>query len=170
MAPLIMVTLTTVSSFFSTCGCFLRVERSFSRTISLLSLACGWPLRRMALCLANGGASSNLGLMDLQVQEKGDRTDPRSGPRRPAWVDRPRPIPARFGHPFAPVGHHVFMHFAPSTCTILTMSSFRPRWRFSLHEVRSFTLQSSGMFLCNTLVLDTFGSDFIKLINTNKTP
>jgi hypothetical protein len=148
MAMLIMVMLTMVSSFFSTCGCFLRVERSFSRTISLLfSLACGWPLGRMALCLANGGPSSNLGLKDLRVQEKGDRTDPCSGPGWPAWADRPRPIPARFGPPFAPVGPHVFMHFAPSTCTILTMSSSHPRWRFSLHEVRSFTLQSSGVFL-----------------------
>jgi hypothetical protein len=124
----------------------------------------------MALCLANGGASSNLGLKDLQVQEKGGRTDPRSGLGQPAWADRPRPIPARFGHPFAPVGPHVFMHFAPSTCTILMMSSSRPRWRFSLHEVRSFTLQSSGMFLCNTSVLATFGSDFITLINMNETP
>jgi hypothetical protein len=128
-------------SSFSTCGCFLRVERSFSRTISLLlSLACGWPLERMALCLANGGTSSNLGLRDLRVQEKGGRTNPQSGPGRPAWVDQPRPISARFGRPFALVGPHVLMHFAPSTCTILTMSSSRPRWRFSLHEVRSFTL------------------------------
>jgi hypothetical protein len=124
----------------------------------------------MALCFANGGTSTNLGLKDLRVQEKGDQTDPRSGPGRPAWADWPRPIPARFGRPFAPVGPHVFMHFAPSTCTILTMSSLRPRWRFSLHEVRSFTLQTSGMFLCNTSVLATIGSDFIKLINTNKTP
>jgi hypothetical protein len=146
-------------------------RRSSSWTISLLfSLACGWPLERMALCLANGGTSGNLGLKDLQVQEKEGRTDPWSGPGRPAWANRPRPISARFGHPFAPVGPHVFMHFAPSTCTILTMSSSRPRWRFSLHEVRSFTLQSSGMFLCNTSVLATFGSDFIKLLNTNKTP
>jgi hypothetical protein len=38
-----------------------------------------------------------------------------------------------------------------------------------MHEVRSFTLQSSGMFLCNTSVLATIGSDFIKLMNTNKT-
>jgi hypothetical protein len=112
------------------------------------------PLGRMALCLANGGASSNLGLKDLRVQEKGERTDPRSGPGQPAWADQPRPIPAQFGRPFAPVGPHVFMHFAPSTCTILTMSPSRPRW----------------MFLCNTSVLATFGSDFIKLINTNKTP
>jgi hypothetical protein len=33
---------------------------------------------------ANGDASSNLGLNDLRVQEKGGRTDPRSGPGRPA--------------------------------------------------------------------------------------
>jgi hypothetical protein len=171
MSLLIMVMLLTVSSFFSTCGCFLRVERSFSRTISLLfSLARGWPLGRMALCFANGDASTNLGLKDLWVQGKGDRTDPWSGPGQPAWADRSRPIPTRFGHPFSPVGPHVFMHFAASICTILTMSSLRTRWRFSLHEVRSFTLQSSGMFLCNTLVLATIGSDFIKIINTNNTP
>jgi hypothetical protein len=125
---------------------------------------------RMALRTANGGASTNLGLKILRVQEKGGRTDPGSGPGRPAWADRPRPIPARFGRPFAPVGPHVIMHFAPSTFTILTMSSSRPRWRFSLHEVRSFTLQSSGMFLYNTLVLATIGSDFMKLMNMNKTP
>jgi hypothetical protein len=89
MALLIMVTIPTVSSFFSTCGGFLRVERSFSRTISLLfSLDCGWPLGQMALYFANGGGSSNLGLKDLRVQEKGDRTDPRSR----AW-------PANLGRP-----------------------------------------------------------------------
>jgi hypothetical protein len=125
---------------------------------------------RIALCHVYGGASTNLGLKDLQVQEKEGRTDPRSGPGRPAWADWPRPIPARFGRPFALVGPHIFMHFASSTCTILTMSSLRPRWRFSLHEALSFTLQSSRMFLCNTSVLATIGSDFIKLINTNKTP
>jgi hypothetical protein len=61
--------------------------------------------------------------------------------------DRPRPISTRFGRPFTPVGPQVIMHFAPSTCMILTMSSSRPRWRFSAHEVRSFTLQSPGVFL-----------------------
>jgi hypothetical protein len=124
----------------------------------------------MAFCLAYGSASMNLGLKDLRVQQKEGRTDPRSGSGWPAWADRSRPIPARFGGPFTPVGPHVLMHFAPSICTILMMSSSRPRWRFSLHEDRSFTLQSSGMFLCNTLVLSTIGRDFIKLINTNKTP
>jgi hypothetical protein len=46
MALLIMVTLLTVSSFFSTCGCFLRVGRSSSEDLPplSLSLACGWPL------------------------------------------------------------------------------------------------------------------------------
>jgi hypothetical protein len=77
-----------------------------------------------------------------RVQEKGGRTDPQSGPGRPAWADWPGTIPARFGRPISPVGPHVFMHFAPSTCTILMMSSSRPRWRFSLHEVQSFTLRS----------------------------
>jgi hypothetical protein len=101
---------------------------------------------------------------------KGGPNRPQGGPGRPAWADRPRPILARFGRPFAPVGPYVFMHFAPSICTILTMSSSRPRWRFSLHEVRSFTLQSSGKFLCNTSVLATVGSDFIKLSGMNKTP
>jgi hypothetical protein len=107
---------------------------------------------------------------DPSVQGKGGRTDPGTGPGWPAWADRPRPISSWLGRPFAPVGPHVIMHFAPSICIILTMLSSRPRWRFSVHEVWSFTLQSSGMFLCNTSVLATIGSDFIKLMNTNKTP
>jgi hypothetical protein len=119
---------------------------------------------------ANGGASRVLGLKILWVQGKGGRTDARSRLGRPAWADRPRPISARFGRPFAPVGPQVIMHFAPSTCMIFTMSSSRPRWRFSVHEVQSFTLQSTRVFLCSTLVLATIGSDFIKLMNMNKTP
>jgi hypothetical protein len=144
MASLIMVTLPMLSSFFSTCGCFLRVERSFSRTISLLlslSLACGWSLG------ANGSLSCEWRrLHELRVE--GSLGARKGGPNRPpkwarpAWADWPRPNSARFGRPFTPVGPHAFMHFAPSICTILTMSSSRPRWRSSLHEVRSFTLQS----------------------------
>jgi hypothetical protein len=42
IAPLIMVSLPTVSSFFSTCGCFLRGGRSPSGDLLPLSLACGW--------------------------------------------------------------------------------------------------------------------------------
>jgi hypothetical protein len=125
---------------------------------------------------ANGSLSSEWRcLQQLRVEgssgaRKGRPNRPPEWARPAGLADRPKPIPARFGRPFAPVGPHAFMHFAPSTCTILTMSSSRPSWRFSLHEVRSFTLQSSGMFLCNTSVLATFESDFIKLLNTNKTP
>jgi hypothetical protein len=133
MAPLIMVTLPTVSSFFSTCGCFLRDGWSFFEDLPPLSLACGWPIgvNGSLSLLPMAAPSRTLGKV-LRVHEKGGWTDPRSG-----QVGQPRPIPARFGRPFAPVGPHVFMHFAPSICTILTMSSSLPRWRFSLHEVRS---------------------------------
>jgi hypothetical protein len=168
-----MVILRTVSSFFSTCGCFLRDGRSPSGDLPSLSLACGWPPGAndsLSLSLSNDGASRALGLNILRVQGKGGRTDVRSGPGRPAWADRPRPIPARHGHPFAPMGPQVIMHFAPSTCMILTMSSSRPRWRLFVHEVRSFTLQSPGVFLRSTSVLATIGSDFIKIMNTNNTP
>jgi hypothetical protein len=135
----------------------------------LLSLACGWPLGVNGSPSANGGASRTLGLKILWVQGKGGRTDPRSGPGRPAWADRPRPIPAQFGRPFAPMGPQVIMHFAPSIGMFWMMSSSHPRWRFSVHEVWSFTLQSLGVFLHSTLVLATIGSDFIKLMNMNKT-
>jgi hypothetical protein len=46
----------------------------------------------------------------------------------------------------------------------------RPRWRFSVHEVQSFMLQYLGVFLHNTSVLSTIGSDFFRLMNMNKTP
>jgi hypothetical protein len=110
-----------------------------------------------------------LGLKILRVQGKGGRTDLQSGTGRPAWSDWPRPISACFGRPFTPVDPQVIMHFAPSTCRILMMSSSRPRWRFSVVEVWSFTLQSPGVFLRSTSVLATIGSDFINLMNMNKT-
>jgi hypothetical protein len=112
--------------------------------ISLLSLACGWPPGANGSPLCEWWHLQGFRLKILRVQGKGDRTDVGSGPGRPAWADRPRPILARLGRPFAPVGPQVIMHFAPFTCTILTMSSSRPRWRFFVHEVRSFTLQSQG--------------------------
>jgi hypothetical protein len=124
-----MVSLPTVSSFFSTRGCFLRGGRSPSG--DLLPLSSLW---MASWCewlspLSNGATSRVLGLKILRVQGNGGRTS------------------ARLGRPFVPVGPQVIMHFAPSTCMILTMSSSRPRWRFSSHEVRSFTLQSPGVFL-----------------------
>jgi hypothetical protein len=137
-----MVSLPTVSSFFSTRGCFLRGGRSPSGDLPPLSLACGWPPGANGSLPVDGGASRVLGLKILRVQRKGGEPATEVG-----WAGRPGPTSARFGRPFAPVGPHVIMYFAPTTCMILTMSSSRPRWRFSSHEVRSFTLQSPGVFL-----------------------
>jgi hypothetical protein len=132
------------------------------------SLACGWPpgewlspcewWRLHVFRVASSSRTRN-----------GGPNRHRNGPGRPAWADRPRPILARFDRPFALMGPLDILHFAPSNRIILTMSSSRQRWRVFLHEVWSFTLESSGMFLCNTLVLATFGSDFIMLSNTNET-
>jgi hypothetical protein len=101
--------------------------------------------------LSNGGTQAFRVQDPLGARKTGPNRPPEwagsAGLGRPAWADRPGPTSARFGCPFAPVGPHVIMHFDPSTCMILTMSSSRPRWRFSAHEVRSFMLQSPGVFL-----------------------
>jgi hypothetical protein len=90
-----------------------RWTTSLRRSPSSLSLSCGWPPGANSSLLSNGGASRVLGLKILRVQGKGGRTDHRSGLGRPAWADRPRPISAQFGRPFAFVGPQVIMHFAP---------------------------------------------------------
>jgi hypothetical protein len=164
-----MVTLLMVSSFFSTCGCFILGGRSPSGDLPLLSNLwmaswCEW------ISPSEWRRLQGFRFEDPSGVRKRGRTNAGSGLGRPAWADQPRPISARFGRPFAPVGPQVIMHFAPSTCMILTMSSSRPIWRFSVDEVRSFTLQSPRVFLRSTSVLATIGSDFIKLMNTNKTP
>jgi hypothetical protein len=141
-----MVTLPTVSSFFYTCGCFLRDGPSSSRDLPPLSLACGWPLS------ANGSLCEWRRLQDIRVE------DP-SGARKGGRND-----------PLRSCGYLGDYALCPFHCMIFTMSSSRPRWRFSVHEVRSFTLQSPGVFLRSTSVVATIGSDFIKLMNTNKTP
>jgi hypothetical protein len=170
MAPLIVVTLPMVSSLFSTCGCFLRDGRSSSEDLPPLSLACGWPLSAHGSPLCEWRRLQGFRVEDPSGARKGGINRPGDW-ARPASLGRPAQAhPGLARSHFAPVGPHVIMHFAPSICIILTMSSLRPRWRFSMHEVRSFTIQSSGMFLCNTLVLATIGSDFIKLMITNKTP
>jgi hypothetical protein len=166
-----MVTLPTVSSFFSTCGCFLRDGRTpLRRSPSSLSLACVWPPG------ANGSPLCEWWhLQDIRVEDPSGAR--KGGPnRRREWARTAglgRLAQAHLGpvrSPLCSLGPHAFMHFAPSTCMILTMSSSRPRWRSSVHEVWSFTLQSSGVFIRNTSVLATIRSDFIKLMNTNKTP
>jgi hypothetical protein len=170
MALLIMVTLPTVSSLFSICWCFLRVGRSSSGDLPPLSLACGWPLGGNDSLSCEWRRFHELRVEDLSGARKG-------GPNRcwkwarPAGLGRSAQAhPGPIRSPIQSRGSSCIMHFAPSTCTMLTMLYSHPRWRFSVHEVWSFTLQSSGMFLCNTSVLATIGSDFIKLMNTNKTP
>jgi hypothetical protein len=88
IAPLIMVTLPTVSSLFSTCGCFLRDERSSSEDLPPLSLACRWPLG------ANGSLSCEWWrLHKLRVEDPSGAR--KGGPNRPpewarpAGLDRP---------------------------------------------------------------------------------
>jgi hypothetical protein len=164
IAPLIMVTLPIVSSFFSTCGCFLRDGRSSSGDLPPLSLACGWPPG------ANGSPSSEWQhLQGFRVENPsgarkgGGRIDHRSGSGWPAWANWPMPISTQFGHP--PLRSR-----GSSGNYALCPFHSRPRCRFFVHEVRSFTLQSPRVFLGSTLVLATIGSDLIKLINTNKTP
>jgi hypothetical protein len=127
MTPLIMVTLPTVSSFFSTCGCFLRDGRSSSGDLPPLSLACGWPLGANGSLFREWRRLQDFRVEDSSGAKKGGLNRVGSGPSRPAWADRPRPIPARLGRPFALVGPQVIMHFAPSICMILAMSSSRPR-------------------------------------------
>jgi hypothetical protein len=165
-----MVTLPTVSSFFSTCGCFPRGGRSPSGDLSPLSLACGWPPGANGSLLCEWRRLEGFRVEDPLGPRKGvpNRPPERAGPTGLGWLAQ-----AHFGpvlSPLRPVGPQVIMHFSPSTCMILTMSSSHQRWRFSMHEVQSFTLQSPGVFLRNTSVLATIGSDFIKLMNTNKTP
>ena len=64
------------STSSTTCGCLLRVERSFSQMISLrFSLSSLWTASRANGSLpANGGASLYLGLKHLHAQEMGGRT------------------------------------------------------------------------------------------------
>jgi hypothetical protein len=94
IAPLIMVTLLLVSSFFSTCGCFLRGGRSPSRDLPPLSLACGWPSG------ANG--SPPIEWRRLQGFRVEDPSGARKGGpnRRQNWAGPAglgRPVQAQFG-------------------------------------------------------------------------
>jgi hypothetical protein len=103
MAPLIMVTLLTLSSFFFTCGCFLRVERSFSEDFPPLSLACGWSLG------VNGSLSCEWErLHELRVE--GPSGARKGGPNRPLEWARPtglgQPTQAHPGPVRSPLRSH----------------------------------------------------------------
>jgi hypothetical protein len=94
IAPLIMVTLPAVSSFFSTCGCFLRDGRSPSGDLPPLSLAWGWPPG------ANGSLPCEWRcLQDFRVENPSGAR--KRGPNGPSESARPaglgRPALAHFG-------------------------------------------------------------------------
>jgi hypothetical protein len=91
MALLIMVTLPTVSSFFSTCGCFLRDGWSSSGDLPLLSLACGWPLGANGSLFREWQRLQGLRVEDPSGARKG-------GPNRPwKWARPTGPGPSRPG-------------------------------------------------------------------------
>jgi hypothetical protein len=89
MAPLMMVMLLTVSSFFSTCGCFLQLsDPSPKRSPSSLSLACGCSLS------VNGSLSCKwrrLHELRVEVSSSARIGRPNQPPKwaRPAGLDRP---------------------------------------------------------------------------------
>jgi hypothetical protein len=94
ITPLILVTLPTVSSFFSTCGCFLRGGRSPSGDLSPLSLSCGWPPG------ANGSLPCEWWrLQGFRVEDPSGAR--KGGPNRPPEWAKPaglgRPAHAHFG-------------------------------------------------------------------------
>jgi hypothetical protein len=162
MAPLIMVSLPTVSSFFSTRGCFLRGGWSPSGDPPPLSSL--W----MAFWCEWLSPPSNGGAQAFRVQDPSGAR--KTGPNRPPeWAGsagRPGPTSAQFGRS---VGPYAFMYFVPSTCMILTMLSSRPmKVLFAWSSI--FYASILGGVPRSTSVLATFGSDFIKLMNTNKTP
>jgi hypothetical protein len=110
-----MVTHPTMSSFFSTCGCFLRDGRSFSGDLPplSLSLAYGWPLGANGSLHCEWRRLQGLRVEDPSGARKGGTNRPPEW-ARPAGLGRPaQALPARFGRPFAPVGPQVIMHFAP---------------------------------------------------------
>jgi hypothetical protein len=94
IALLIMVALRTVSSFFSTCGCFLRGGRSTSGYLPPLSLACGCPPGTNGTLLCEWPRLQGFRVEDLSGARKG-------GPNRPSEWARPaslgRPAQAHFG-------------------------------------------------------------------------
>jgi hypothetical protein len=170
MAPLIMVSLPTVSSFFSTRGCFLRGGWSPSRDPPPLSLAYGWPPG------ANGSPPLlNGGTQAFRVEDPSGAR--KVGPNRPPELAGP-----------AGLGRPAWAHLGPVQSPLCSCGS---SWDYALcplhlHDFDDVILASKmevlftwslvfyasipGGIPRSTSVLATIGSDFIKLMNTNKTP
>jgi hypothetical protein len=164
IAPLIMVTLPTVSSFFFTSGCFLRDGWSSSGDLLPLSLACGWPpgANGSPLCewrhlqdfrVENPSGARKGGEPTLGMGQDGRPGPTGPGPLRPGSV--------------APSLPWVLMHL----CTLPPPLALFWRWRFSLHCMKSgllrFNLRGcSYVALWSLPPLEVISS---KLMNTNNT-
>jgi hypothetical protein len=163
-----MVSLPTVSSFFTTWGCFLWGGQSPSRDLPPLSLACGWP----------PGANGSLPVEWQRLQ--GFRVEDPSGARK-GGTNRPlgwagpaglgRPAQAHLGlvrSPLRSCGSSGDYALFP-----LHLHDFDDVILVSKMEVLSvwssvFYASIPGGVPRSTSVLATIGSDFIKLMNTNK--
>jgi hypothetical protein len=165
IAPLIMVSLPTVSSFFSMRGCFLRGGRSPFGDPPPLSLACGWPLVRMALPPVDGGASRVLWFKILRVQGKGGRTGHRSGLGRPAWAHL-APVRSPIRCPGSSCNYVLCPLHLHDFDDVILASKMEVLFAWS----SVFYASIPGGVPRSTSVLATIRSDFIKLMNTNKTP
>jgi hypothetical protein len=167
---LIMVSLPTVSSFFSMRGCFLRGGWSPSGDHPPLSLACGWPYGANDSLLCRMAAPKLLGFKILRVQGKRDWTGHQSGLGRPAWADRPGPTSAQFGRPFRSRGSLCIYVLCPLHLhdfdDVILASKMKVLFAWS----SVFYASILGGVPRSTSVLSTIGSDFIKLMNMNKTP
>jgi hypothetical protein len=165
-----MVSFPTVSSFFSTRGCFLRGGWSPSGDPPPLSLACGWP----------SGANNSLPCWMaaprlFRVQDPSGAR--KAGPNRPPeWAG-----PAGLGRP-------AWAHLGPVQSPLRSRGSLciYVLCPLHLHDFDDVILASkmevlfawSSVFYASipggvprsTSILATIGSDFIKLMNTNKTP
>jgi hypothetical protein len=151
--------------FFSTRGFFLRGGWSPSGDPPPLSLACGWPPGANGSPFCWMAVPRLLGFKILRVQGKRDRTGHRSGLGRPAWVH------------LGPVRSPLSLHGSLCIYVLcpLHLHDFDDVILASKMEVlfawsSVFYASISGGVPRSTSILATIGSDFIKLMNTNKTP
>jgi hypothetical protein len=165
-----MVSLSTVSSFFSPCGSIHRGGWSPSGDLPHLFLACGWP----------PGANGSLPIEWRHLQ--GFRVEDPSGARKggPNW-------PPEWAGP-AGLGRPAHAHLGPVRSPLHSRGSSGDYalCPLHLHDFDDVILASkmevlrawSSVFYASipmgvphsTSVLATIGSDFINLMNTNKTP
>jgi hypothetical protein len=162
-----MVSLPMVSSFFSTCGCFLRSGRSPSGDLPPLSLACWWPPG------ANGSPPVEWRRL-LRVEDPSGAG--RGGPNRPPEWAGPAglcwPAQAHLGPVRSPLRSRgssgdyalcpIHLHDFDDVILASKMEVLRA-WSSAFYASIFRGVPRS------TSVLATIGSDFIKLTNTKKT-